>query len=201
MVSSPSGAGKTTLCNRLRAEFSKLGFSVSYTTRRARENEVDGVHYHFVDEAAFQEMITRDEFAEHAMVHGHMYGTSSMLVRRALEQGKDLVFDIDYQGGLELRRKFPDDVTLTFVLPPSLEELERRLRGRGTDSEEVIARRVRVAHQELRHYAEYDYLIMNDDVDRAYDVLRAVYVAQMHRRERQREAAERVLAGTGEPSE
>jgi guanylate kinase len=201
VVSSPSGAGKTTLCNRLREEFPDLGFSVSYTTRRAREAEVDGVHYHFVDEATFQEMITRDEFAEHAMVHGHMYGTSSALVRQARERGRNLVFDIDYQGGLQLRQKFPEDVTLTFVLPPSLAELERRLRGRGTDSEEVIARRVRVALQELRHYAEYDYLIMNDDIDRAYDVLRAVYVAQMHRRERQRDVAEGVLAGTGEPKE
>jgi guanylate kinase len=201
VVSSPSGAGKTTLCNRLRQEFPQLGFSVSYTTRRPRETEVDGVHYHFVDQATFQEMITRDQFAEHAMVHGHMYGTASALVERALEQGQDLVFDIDYQGGLQLRQKFPEDVTLTFVLPPSLAELERRLRGRGTDSEKVIARRVRVAHQELRHYAEYDYLIMNDDIDRAYDVLRAVYVAQMHRRERQSEVAERVLTETGGPKE
>jgi guanylate kinase len=199
VVSSPSGAGKTTLCNRLRAEFADLAFSVSYTTRAPRPGEVDGVHYNFVDQAVFQEMIARDEFAEYAMVHGHMYGTSAVLVRATLDNGRDLLFDIDYQGGRQLRARFPDDVTLLFILPPNVPELETRLRRRGTDSDETIARRVRVAHQELRHYAEYDYLVMNDDLDTAYDAVRAVYVAQLHRRDRQRELAEAMLAGLGEP--
>ena len=195
VVSSPSGAGKTTLCNRLREEFASLEFSVSYTTRPPRPGETDGVDYHFADSAAFQEMIARDEFAEYAMVHGNMYGTSATLVNRALDEGRHLLFDIDYQGGRHLRQKFPDDVVLVFILPPSIAELEKRLRGRGTDSDEVIRRRVRVAREELRHYAEYDYLIMNDDIGRAYDALRAVYLAQLHTCGRQRSAAEAVLSG------
>jgi guanylate kinase len=195
VVSSPSGAGKTTLCNRLRAEFESLEFSVSYTTRPPRPGETDGVEYHFADKTSFQEMITRDEFAEHAMVHGHMYGTSAKLVQRALDEGRHLLFDIDYQGGRLLRQSFPDDVVLVFILPPSIAELEHRLRGRGTDSDEVIRRRVRVAREELRHYAEYDYLIMNDDIGRAYDALRAVYLSQLHTCGRQRAAAEAVLSG------
>ncbi len=198
VVSSPSGAGKTTLCNRLRGEFGSLGFSVSYTTRPPRAGERDGVDYHFVDAASFQEMIARDEFAEHAMVHGNMYGTAASSVRRALDAGQDLLFDVDYQGGLQLRQRFGQEVVLVFILPPSLGELERRLRARGTDSAEVIERRLRVAREELRHYPEYDYLIMNDDLDRAYDALRAVYLAQRHRRARMARVAERVLSGQEE---
>jgi guanylate kinase len=198
VVSSPSGAGKTTLCNRLRAEYPKLGFSVSYTTRAPRAGEKDGADYHFVDQATFQEMIARDEFAEYAMVHGNMYGTSAHNVGEALVHGQDLLFDIDYQGGRALRRKFPDDVASVFILPPSIQELERRLRGRGTDTAEVIARRVRVAREELRHYDEYDYLVMNGDLDQAYDALRAVYLAQLHAQVRQQSLAQAVLSGQEE---
>ena len=198
VVSSPSGAGKTTLCNRLRQEFSDLQFSVSYTTRKPRVGEKNGVEYNFVDRATFQEMIARDDFAEYAMVHGNMYGTSAGMVQRVLAAGADLLFDIDYQGGRQLRQKFPDDVVLVFILPPSLAALEQRLRARGTDSDEVIQRRVRVAREELRHYPEYDYLIMNDDLETAYDALRAVYVAQLQRRDRQSTAAEAVLTGQEE---
>jgi guanylate kinase len=195
VVSSPSGAGKTTLCARLRREFPSLGFSVSYTTRPARKGETDGVEYNFVDMPTFQEMVARDELAEYAMVHGNMYGTSARRVTEVIEEGKDILFDIDYQGGRQLRQKFPDDVVLVFILPPSLKELERRLRGRGTDSNEVIERRIRVAREELRHYDEYHYLVMNDDLDRAYDALRAVYLSQMHTRARQAATAEQVLSG------
>ena len=195
VVSSPSGAGKTTLCSKLRNEFPRLGFSVSYTTREPRTGETDGVEYHFVEKPVFQEMIARDEFAEYAMVHGNMYGTSAPRVAEAIDQGNDLLFDIDYQGGQQLRQKFPEDVVLVFILPPSLKELERRLRGRGTDSNEVIERRIRVAREELRHYDEYDYLVMNDDIDRAYDALRAVYLSQVHTRVRQAAVAEQVLSG------
>ncbi|MCH9683790.1 MAG: guanylate kinase [Deltaproteobacteria bacterium] len=195
VVSSPSGAGKTTLCTRLRSEFPRLGFSVSYTTRPPRPGETDGVEYNFVTPAVFQEMIARDEFAEYAMVHGNMYGTSSQRVADAIEDGHDLLFDIDYQGGHQLRQKFPDDVVLVFILPPSLKELERRLRGRGTDSNEVIERRIRVAREELRHYDEYDYLVMNDEIERSYDALRAVYLSQVHTRQRLAPMAEQVLSG------
>jgi guanylate kinase len=198
VVSSPSGAGKTTLCNRLRQEFPKLGFSVSYTTRKPRPGETDGVEYNFVSHTRFQEMAAADEFAEYAMVHGNMYGTAARQVAGALEQGRDLLFDIDFQGGRQLRNRFRDEVVLVFILPPSLRELERRLRRRATDADDVIAQRLKVARSELAHYAEYDYLIVNDDFDKAYDALRAVYVAALHRRERQAALAQQLLEGQEE---
>lgn len=195
VVSSPSGAGKTTLCTRLRGEFEQLRFSVSYTTRAPRPGEVNGREYHFVDSAEFTEMVAADEFAEYALVHGNTYGTSAALVSEALASGVDLLFDIDYQGGRQLKAKFPGDVVLVFILPPSLDELERRLRSRNTDAPEVIDRRLRVARDELRRYVEYDYIIVNDSLDRAYDLLRSVYVAETVRCVRQRAAAEAVLSG------
>jgi guanylate kinase len=195
VVSSPSGAGKTTLCTRLRGEFEQLRFSVSYTTRSPRPGESNGREYHFVDNAVFTEMVAADEFAEYALVHGNTYGTSAALVSEALASGVDLLFDIDYQGGRQLKAKFPGDVVLVFILPPSLAELERRLRSRNTDAPEVIDRRLRVARDELRRYVEYDYIIVNDNLDRAYDLLRSVYVAETVRCIRQRGAAEAVLSG------
>ncbi len=198
VVSSPSGAGKTTLCNRLREEFRRLEFSVSYTTRAPRPGETNGVEYHFVDSPDFQEMIAKDEFAEYAMVHGNMYGTAAKLVREALEDGRDLLFDIDYQGGRKLRQSFPADVVSVFILPPSIGALAERLRRRATDVPEVIDRRLRVAQEELRHYHEYDYLVMNDDLERAYDALRAIYVATQHTTARLRALADGVLSGQEE---
>lgn len=195
VVSSPSGAGKTTLCNRLRAEFPRLEFSVSFTTRTPRPGEQDGVDYHFVDQETFQEMIAKDEFAEYAMVHGHMYGTSARLVDQALTEGRDLLFDIDYQGGRKLKQSFAGDVVLVFILPPSIRALEERLRRRATDSDDVIQRRLRVAREELRHYDEYDFLVMNDELQPAYDALRAVYLSAQHRTGRQAALAEAVLSG------
>ncbi len=198
VVSSPSGAGKTTLCSRLRQEFPRLGFSVSYTTRSPRPGETDGVEYNFVRPELFQEMAAADEFAEYAMVHGNMYGTAARQVSVALEQGRDILFDIDFQGGRQLRNRFRDEVVLVFILPPSLRELERRLRRRATDADEVIAQRLKVARSELGHYDEYDYLIVNDDLDKAYDALRAVYVAALHRRQRQAAVAQQLLEGQEE---
>jgi guanylate kinase len=198
VVSSPSGAGKTTLCNRLRAEFARLEFSVSFTTRPPRPGETDGVEYNFCDHSLFQEMIARDEFAEYAMVHGHMYGTAASRVGDVLEHGRDLLFDIDYQGGRKLRQSFPNDVVSVFILPPSISALAERLRRRATDIPEVIERRLRVATEELRHYHEYDYLVMNDELDRAYDALRAIYVAKQHTTARQRALADGVLSGQEE---
>ena len=195
VVSSPSGAGKTTLCTRLRQEFDQLRFSVSYTTRAPRPGEAHGREYFFVDPADFTEMVARDEFAEYALVHGNNYGTSARLINDALASGEDLLFDIDFQGGRQLKAKFPGDVVLVFIVPPSLQELERRLRARNTDTTDVIERRLRVARDELRHYPEYDYIIVNDDLDRAYDVLRSVYVSETFRCARQRAAAEAVLSG------
>ena len=198
VVSSPSGAGKTTLCKRLRREFPQLGFSVSYTTRAPRTGETDGVEYNFIDRDRFQEMVGNDEFAEYAMVHGNMYGTSARQVSDALEGGQDLLFDIDFQGGRQLRNRFRDEVVLVFILPPSLRELERRLRQRATDADEVIQQRLKVARSELAHYDEYDYLIMNDDLDRAYDALRAIYVSALHRRQRRAAQAQALLEGQEE---
>jgi guanylate kinase len=189
VVSSPSGAGKSTLCKRLRREFPELGFSVSYTTRAPRHGETDGVEYNFVDRSVFQEMVSRDEFAEYALVHDNMYGTAAKPVLASLEGGHDLLFDIDFQGSRQLHQRFPDDVVRVFVLPPSLDELAQRLRKRNTDAPEVIERRLRMAERELAHYDEYEYLIVNDDLDRAYDALRAVYLAQLHRVARQKHAA------------
>ncbi len=197
VVSSPSGAGKTTLCRRLRAEFPNLTFSVSYTTRRPRPGEVDGRDYHFVDHETFQEMIARDEFAEYASVHGNLYGTSVATIERALAAGRDVLFDVDYQGGEMLRKRFGEEVVLVFILPPSIAELERRLRARATDDEATIERRLRVAREELRHYHGYDFLVMNDVLDRAYDALRAIYVAQLHVRARMEAVARAVLEGVG----
>ena len=198
IVSSPSGAGKTTLCNRLREEFPNIGFSVSYTTRQPRPGETDGVEYHFVTRERFQQMAAADEFAEYAMVHGNMYGTAATQVSAALGEGRDILFDIDFQGGRQLRQRFPDEVVLVFILPPSLRELEQRLRRRATDADEVIAQRLKVARSELAHYDEYDYLIVNDELTKAYDALRAVYVAALHRRARQASIAQQLIEGQEE---
>ena len=132
VVSSPSGAGKTTLCRRLVQEHAPLSFSISYTTRGPRSTEQDGVDYHFVDEARFEEMVAADQFAEWAHVHDHRYGTARDTVEQTIARGEDLVFDIDWQGGLQLRDRYPEETVLVFVLPPSMKVLGQRLRGRGT---------------------------------------------------------------------
>jgi guanylate kinase len=180
VVSSPSGAGKTTLCHRLIDEFPDVVFSVSYTTRPKRRGEEEGVDYHFVERASFDEMVERGEFAEWAEVHGNRYGTTVAAVRQALEGGKHVLFDIDYQGARQLKAKFEAEAVLVFVLPPSLEVLEERLRKRATDAPDAIERRLINAHDEfnvLKQYGLYQYLIVNDDLDRAYGLLRSIYRA------------------------
>jgi guanylate kinase len=176
IISSPSGAGKTTLARRLLAEFPELSFSVSYTTRPPRVGERDGVDYYFVSAGEFDQMIERDEFAEWAQVHGNRYGTSRRVVDDALASGRDVVFDVDWQGGRALAWRWPLDALRIFILPPDLGSLEQRLRRRATDSEEVIQRRLRVALEELRHHDEYEHRIVNDDIERAYGALRAIYL-------------------------
>ena len=193
VISSPSGAGKTTLCQRLLKDEPQLVFSVSYTTRTMRSGERDGADYHFVDDASFQKMVERDEFAEWAEVHGKRYGTSVRFVDEALSGGKDVLFDIDYQGGRQLRAKFEADALLVFILPPSLAELEQRLRQRATDDEEVISKRLHKAHEEIEHYALYDFLIINDDLERAYAELRSIYRAAHLRRSRMADHAEALV--------
>jgi guanylate kinase len=186
VVSSPSGAGKTTLSHKLLEEFKQaLQFSVSYTTRPKRPGEQEGIDYHFVDAATFQSMIDAGEFAEWAEVHGHRYGTPMFAVREALDRGRDVLFDIDWQGGTALAAKFPRETVLIYVMPPSMAELERRLRRRATDADQVIERRLRTAREEVKHYVDYKYLIRNDDLSRAYQELRAIYLAEPLLRERQ----------------
>jgi guanylate kinase len=184
IVSSPSGAGKTTLTRRLIGEFDgdppQLVFSVSYTTRPQRPGEVDGRDYHFVTPAEFEAMVQRGEFAEHAEVFGNRYGTAQAPVEAALHGGTDVIFDVDWQGGAMLHARWPRDSLKVFILPPDLDALSARLRQRATDSPEVIERRLRKAIEELSHYGEYEHLIVNDDLERAYAVLRAIYLTRRH---------------------
>ncbi len=198
IVSSPSGAGKTTLCSRLRAEFPGLQFSVSYTTRPPRPTEVDGREYHFVDEVAFKEMIARDAFAEWACVHGRYYGTSRDTIEAARASGSGILFDIDYQGARQIKASYPEVVGV-FILPPSLEELERRLRGRGTEDEETTLRRLANAKGEIGHYVFFDYVLVNDDIDLAYGRLRAIWYAEKSRRDRHARRCEELLAESASP--
>jgi guanylate kinase len=193
VISSPSGAGKTTLARRLAEEF-ELRFSVSYTTRSPRKGEVDGQDYCFVSDAIFDRMVANREFAEWAVVHGNRYGTSIATVQQSLAAGVDCLFDVDYQGGRQIRRLWPEDSVLCFILPPSMEELENRLRRRATDAPEVIERRLAMACKELEHYAEYDYLVVNDDLSRAYDQLRSIFVASRCTRSRKDAVAQALLA-------
>ena len=184
VLSAPSGTGKTTLARRLLAELPDAIFSVSVTTRKPRGREQDGVDYHFVDVAAFQDRIERGEFVEWAEVYGHFYGSSQAVVDEARARKGVAIFDIDVQGGLAIKRKNPDTV-LVFVVPPAMDELERRLRDRGTDAEETIRRRMLAARSEIeRGVAAYDYLIVNDDFERAYRDLHAVVIAERSRRGR-----------------
>lgn len=195
IVSSPSGAGKTTLTHRLLREFANLQFSVSFTTRPIRPGERDGVDYHFVTAAVFEQMIARGEFAEHAFVHGNRYGTANAVVEQALVAGKDVICDVDWQGGDALARQWPTDALKIFILPPDLATLAERLRRRATDAPEVIERRLHKAIEELGHFHEYQYLVVNDDLDRAYGVLRALYLVRKAETDPRTAPAAEVLAG------
>lgn len=176
VLSAPSGAGKSTLVARLRAEFPGFAYSISCTTRAPRAGEEDGVQYHFLTREDFLAKREAGFFAEWAEVHGNFYGTPKGPVEAELARGRDMLFDIDVQGALQLKKVFPQALYV-FILPPSREVLERRLRGRGTDSEESIAKRMGNALGELRQAAHFDYHIVNDDIEEAADELRAVYVA------------------------
>jgi guanylate kinase len=181
IVSSPSGAGKTTLTRRLLKEFEgQLEFSVSYTTRPMRAGETDGRDYWFVDPERFQAMVERGEFAEHAWVHSNRYGTARAPIEAALAAGRDVIFDVDWQGGQALSSRWPEDSLKIFILPPSHDTLERRLRQRATDAQNVIEARLRKAREELEHYREYEHLIVNDELERAYAVLRATYLTRRY---------------------
>jgi guanylate kinase len=192
IVSSPSGAGKTTLCRRLLEEIPDLRFSVSHTTRRSRPAEVDGRDYHFVDVEAFEQMVRTGAFAEHARVHGHLYGTSLAEIDAARATARGVVFDIDYQGARQIKAAVPAAVAV-FILPPSLAELERRLRGRGTEDEATVARRLANARMEIEHYGIFDYVVVNDDLDRAYADLKSIVLAERCRRQRRAALCESII--------
>jgi guanylate kinase len=190
VVTAPSGAGKSSLINAVLAEDARLRLSVSYTTRAPRPAEQNGREYHFVDDATFVAMLERGEFLESAQVHGHRYGTSQAALAGALEGGHDLVLEIDWQGAQQVRRLLPECVGI-FLLPPSLAELERRLRARGQDSEPVIARRMAAARDEITHVSESDYVIINKDFETAKRDMLAVIRAE-------RLVTDRQLARIGE---
>ncbi|WP_434633118.1 guanylate kinase [Chromobacterium sp. CV08] len=166
IVVAPSGAGKTSLVAALLQAEPSVELSISYSTRAARKGEVDGQHYHFVERAVFDDMIARGDFLEYAEVYGNYYGTSAPWIRGRLEAGRDILLEIDWQGAEQVREVFPDAIGI-FIAPPSIEELERRLRGRDTDAEEVILRRLASARAEIDKVAEYDYIVVNDDFERA----------------------------------
>jgi guanylate kinase len=194
VLSSPSGAGKTTLTRMLLDRCPELRFSVSHTTRAPRANEVDGGDYHFVDRGRFHELVTEGAFLEWAEVHGNLYGTSTAEVERArVTPGcTGMIFDIDYQGARQIKSKVADVVT-AFLLPPSMPELERRLRGRASETEESVQRRFTTARREIEHYALFDYIVVNEEVQRAFDELRSIVVAGRARRERRALLAESLL--------
>lgn len=186
ILSSPSGAGKSTLARWLRTWDPTIGFSVSATTRKPREGERDGVDYHFVSHDEFARMVTDDEMLEHAEVFGNQYGSPKAPVEAAMADGRDTLFDIDWQGGQQIRNStLGRDVVSVFILPPSLTELERRLRTRGQDSDVVIAGRMARSMDEISHWAEYDYVFVNDDLERCKSELAAVLRAERLKRDRQ----------------
>lgn len=173
IVTAPSGAGKTTLVSGLLERDPLVRLSVSYTTRAPRTGEVNGQHYHFIDVQGFRALRDKGEFLEWAEVHSNYYGTSKRWLEEQIRAGRDILLEIDWQGAQQVRKVFPKAVGV-FILPPSVEELERRLRGRGTDSEDVIARRVLGARGEMRHVAEFDYVIINENLPAAIEDLVAV---------------------------
>jgi len=185
ILSSPSGAGKSTLTKRLLAWDPAIGFSVSATTRPPRPGEVDGRDYHFRPRAEFEAMAAAGGLLEHAEVFGHLYGSPRAPVEAALAEGRDMVFDIDWQGGQQIRQAMRDDVVSVFVLPPSIAELERRLLGRGQDSAAVIASRMAESRDEISHWAEYDYVLVNRDLEATTSDLIAILRAERLRRSRQ----------------
>ncbi len=184
IVSSPSGAGKTSLCRRLMADHGDLVLSISATTRQMRPGEVDGRDYHFVDDAEFDRLIAEDLLLEWADVHGYRYGSPRAPIDAALGYGQDVLFDIDWQGARQIAKKAPKDAVRIFILPPSLAELRRRLVTRSQDAIEVIERRIANAKEEIAHCGECDYVFVNDDFDRSYAELAHIYHAERSRRSR-----------------
>ena len=177
VVTAPSGAGKSSLIAKLLEDERGLALSVSYTTRAPRPGEQNGREYHFVDLPAFEAMLERGEFLESAEVHGHRYGTSQKAIEAVRASGRDLLLEIDWQGAAQVRRLYPESIGI-FILPPSMAELERRLRNRGTDSDEVIRRRMERAAAEISHWAEYDYVLINNDAEKCRELVHNILKAE-----------------------
>lgn len=184
MLSSPSGAGKSTIARNLLESDPALELSVSVTTRPRRPSEIDGVHYHFVSQRDFDRLRDTDALLEWAEVHGNCYGTPREAAEQAMSDGRDMLFDIDWQGANQLVEKMPTDIVSIFILPPSMEELKSRLQRRAEDSAETIEKRLANAREEIGHWQEYDYVVVNDDLDRAYGAVRAIVTAERLRRNR-----------------
>jgi len=185
VLSSPSGAGKTTLTRKLLAENENITMSVSATTRASRPGEKDGKDYYFMTKTQFSDMVAEDDFLEHAKVFDNFYGTPRRPVETALENGRDVVFDIDWQGAQQLTEAAANDLVKVFILPPNMQELESRLRSRAQDSDSVIAKRMSKAETEISHWPEYDYVIVNENIETAMSELRAIVAAERMQRKRQ----------------
>lgn len=177
IFSAPSGAGKTSLVKALLERTNNIKVSVSHTTRASREGEIDGKDYNFVSQDTFKDLINQSAFLEHAQVFDNFYGTSQAWVEQELKEGQDVILEIDWQGAKQIRQQMPE-TTSVFILPPSHDELLRRLTGRGTDSEEIIQKRMKDAEKEISHYGEFDYLIINDDFDTALQELQSIVLAR-----------------------
>ena len=180
VVSGPSGTGKGTLCERLLRSDPTIMFGVSATTRKPREGEIDGVHYHFIDEERFDKMLAEKAFSEHATVHGHRYGTPKDQVERAIEEGRNILLDIDPQGALSVMSAMPETVSI-FILPPSYSALRERLHTRNTDDPDEILKRLSNAYGEVRLLKHYTYALVNDRLDQAFGMLSAIIMAEKHR--------------------
>ena len=184
VLSSPSGAGKSTIARQLLAKDKQIELSISVTTRERRQSELDAVHYHFIDQPRFTKMAERGELLEWAEVHGNYYGTPRDPVEKALSSGRDVLFDIDWQGTRQIAEKMPDDLVRVFILPPSMAELESRLNRRAEDDGATIQRRLQGAREEIEKWSDYDYVIVNEDLATAYASVSAILAAERIRRER-----------------
>ncbi len=184
VLSSPSGAGKSTIARTLLEKVDDLNLSVSVTTRKRRGSEIDGVHYHFISDAEFERLRDGDALLEWAEVHGNFYGTPREAAETSMAGGRDMLFDIDWQGALQLQEKMPADVVSVFILPPSLEELKSRLHRRAEDADDVIDMRLENSREEMQHWRDYDYVVINDDLDEAFAAVRSIVLAERLRRDR-----------------
>jgi len=196
VLSSPSGAGKSSICKSLMNLDTNLSLSISTTTRKRRPNEKSGEDYIFVNTEEFKKMLRNDHFLEHASVFDNYYGTDKSLVENKINNGKDLIFDIDWQGAQQLREKMREDIVSIFILPPNKQELERRLKSRGQDSDEVVKKRMDGASAEITHWAEYDYVVINEDLNQSVNAVLGILKAERMKRTRQKGLVEFVRSIT-----